>query len=969
MAAPKLDGERQDEQLNPGQQYYDREFNDIVANTEKSGTFSDKTGTEAAQGEDNIQKVQNSEQSAVAGWNDKTEPQSATPKIKMRKGPIIGIGGGSLIAIIIAFLGFTPPAFLLPNLSHNSFLTNDSNSSILERRFHRTLYEKFNSPGGPCDVKQVACRMKKIPKPFLASLEGKNITAINELGDKIDTKGGGYLDDSDPKNKIARWEYFDANGKKQSIPANKFYDTYKKNAFFRKNVKAVSNMRYLAYNGKSIFTKFFSKYGLKRNGGVANDPSLSENTIKDKLANYLKNSPDTSNDGARNTLRKRANTLFNRSLRRVERTKGDPIIAIGTVACLAINVPQFIAGTFRAIQLAQILVLVNDVVLSPAGMQQAGRVDAEKVSAIGNLLTERPVDEDGKVGKSALDSQILLSAIGVNKAKAGASRYAPGYSMITHPLVRGSAVMSSTTKQTCNFINSPQAYIASAGITATLSAMSGGAAAAIKSGLQAAGKAIIAFGGIELLINFVEQTGALNTIADAAFNLIKGEIPNYIEGARGEELGDALGTGLLAYYSQAGTATGAAPLTTDQVPGFAEEVAKIDNEYREEDIATLSPFDTSSPYTFLGSIMSRLSLYSTPGDPLRTSATILGNIIKAPFTKLISPVNAVENRVNLCSYASEFGLEEDVAVNPAGYPCTGIPSNYLNLSRDEVFNLVKDEIDLETGEPKDNGEIAAMLSDCADADLEGLSGCTIKSLPAVDEALTICAPDEEGGPVTCETRNISSDGFDAMKRAAQSIYLYDLRVEQILAGEDREEASVYSPSSPSSQDVVYMRPENVIDKGKGWSLADNTDYSATPCANFTEDMGIYKHPTKGFTIRKCKVYGAPVSSLVSKAVLDIIEDARDDGIDLVIDSSFRTYEEQQVIYNNSCRNTDCSASTEQPGNSEHERGLAIDFSLVNCRTEDTACYQWMQMNGIKYGFYNLSNSNIREPWHWSTSAR
>jgi hypothetical protein len=62
----------------------------------------------------------------------------------------------------------------------------------------------------------------------------------------------------------------------------------------------------------------------------------------------------------------------------------------------------------------------------------------------------------------------------------------------------------------------------------------------------------------------------------------------------------------------------------------------------------------------------------------------------------------------------------------------------------------------------------------------------------------------------------------------------------------------------------------------------------------------------------------------------------------------------------------CRPPTAKPGRSQHERGLAIDFTQ-NGRAlrRNTSGYRWLRANAAKYGFYNLPS----EPWHWSTTGR
>lgn len=63
----------------------------------------------------------------------------------------------------------------------------------------------------------------------------------------------------------------------------------------------------------------------------------------------------------------------------------------------------------------------------------------------------------------------------------------------------------------------------------------------------------------------------------------------------------------------------------------------------------------------------------------------------------------------------------------------------------------------------------------------------------------------------------------------------------------------------------------------------------------------------------------------------------------------------------------CRPPTARPGNSMHERGLAVDFTY-NGRTitsRNNAGFRWLQANAAQYGLYNLPS----EPWHWSTNGK
>ena len=64
----------------------------------------------------------------------------------------------------------------------------------------------------------------------------------------------------------------------------------------------------------------------------------------------------------------------------------------------------------------------------------------------------------------------------------------------------------------------------------------------------------------------------------------------------------------------------------------------------------------------------------------------------------------------------------------------------------------------------------------------------------------------------------------------------------------------------------------------------------------------------------------------------------------------------------------CRPPTARPGQSMHERGLAIDFTCNgggSVSSRSSPCYRWLAAHAERYGLYNLPS----EPWHWSTTGQ
>lgn len=121
-----------------------------------------------------------------------------------------------------------------------------------------------------------------------------------------------------------------------------------------------------------------------------------------------------------------------------------------------------------------------------------------------------------------------------------------------------------------------------------------------------------------------------------------------------------------------------------------------------------------------------------------------------------------------------------------------------------------------------------------------------------------------------------------------------------------------------------------------------------------------------------------VSSVVIDAFEKMSEDIKKElNVHLMINSSYRSYQEQEAIYNEfkkvSLKYADSYAA--RPGFSEHQTGLAIDItSLEHKRANEftqSEEYEWLKNNCHKYGFilrypegkeYITGYSN--ESWHF-----
>lgn len=135
-------------------------------------------------------------------------------------------------------------------------------------------------------------------------------------------------------------------------------------------------------------------------------------------------------------------------------------------------------------------------------------------------------------------------------------------------------------------------------------------------------------------------------------------------------------------------------------------------------------------------------------------------------------------------------------------------------------------------------------------------------------------------------------------------------------------------------------------------------------------------------------YGHKVDERIYENLKNMLSDARNEGLDPIICSSYRTYGKQVNLYNDKVKEYIRNGYGENeakekasfwvaiPGTGEHETGLAVDivsnkYQVLDEEQEETNVQKWLIENSYKYGFilrYPTSKKDITminyEPWHY-----
>jgi len=204
--------------------------------------------------------------------------------------------------------------------------------------------------------------------------------------------------------------------------------------------------------------------------------------------------------------------------------------------------------------------------------------------------------------------------------------------------------------------------------------------------------------------------------------------------------------------------------------------------------------------------------------------------------------------------------------------------------------------------------------------------------------------------------------------------------------------------------IVTMFPQNADDKGEIW-VSSNTDIAVV------DRYGNIKGVSAGeCTVTVTSTDNSNVSATVSVTVLPepectyidgilvvnktyplpstyapgweteatepfwtMVAAAKEEGIELRMSSGYRSYSDQEYIYNGYVKRDGQKVAdtySARPGHSEHQTGLAYDLNDLSWDFGDTPEGIWVAENCHKYGFilrYPKGKEEITgyvyEPWH------
>ena len=956
-----------------GSELSDRE-KDVINDLESQ--FDNKDSDLNPNQNDSASTAVNDQESSVPG-NSFYQPSAGKKKspvtfksLLKKRGPIaviagiLGLGGG-IMGI------FLSPATMLQNIMENFTWKNDSASVVKETRMKKIINRIFGSgdDAGICNNKKIKCKTGRLSNKALKRFKKSGLIPVDADGKEMDIKGRGY-----PEKNPTHWKVEGLNDGKP-IESSKLKDELLK----KENRKIASKvygrtglmkMRFRAWTGKHV-SKLYDKFNLKRNSAISKiDKKLG---IKEKREKFKEKLPKFEAGSASKNISKGVDKLSGKL------KKGGLAYAISAGACTVVKIPNLIASGVAAIQLAPLLGIVMDVILSPGSQAKASGLDSsgggfsqETMETIGTMLTERgKMKGSDNAEGSALDSPYLLAAMGVNNDKPGiAKNYIPGYSVATNPIVQGFNEAKKATEGVCDYILSPVAMYASMAVEAAVSASTGGISAIIswvgKAALSEVTKKVLEYAVGDQVKTILEELAK------------KFLVPN---NAQYKDLGDSLGVGAAAFFASGSMGQMLPGLKMSQLAEFNGIQIANEEFQKEMDIASLSPFDTSSRYTFLGSIFHNMgNMMIANGTYSKTPVAMLSNILRLPSMALSysSTAKAASGMYSdkYCGYAKDFymgsGSSEDPAVNMAGLPCTGITNSQANMSVEEAIQIAEDEgwiqkdMDIPDGadisDLMKNGYIVKdtplhdFVEGCGDASTGSYwfsnGGCTAPSdSTRVAKITEKTYKDGEGKAITnesFETEN-SAKQYDDRKLSAMSVLLIDFQIAQSINGEDDEEDAPSTTTKAPDNGEAVGEPQLEEAQQDGWGDHSNGGIPDSELQTLSFSPG-----------NKMNKKAAAAMEEMNKAY------KADNGSNLTINEAYRDCA-TQIRYS---KELGSRAAPAPPCVSNHGWGLAADIEVG---AFGSSTYNWLKANAHKYGYVHPAwaepGGSNPEQWHWEYARK
>lgn len=291
--------------------------------------------------------------------------------------------------------------------------------------------------------------------------------------------------------------------------------------------------------------------------------------------------------------------------------------------------------------------------------------------------------------------------------------------------------------------------------------------------------------------------------------------------------------------------------------------------------------------------------------------------------------------------------------------------NEIEESRNDE-QIGKESVENDISVPDDAEEPTPPVTDETDA-------------PADEEDLTPSSENEEDVPFTPEIQC----GVSSIQLSTYNVSLHigekKMPLVTMLPNDATDKREIWTSSDGSIATVDVLGNIKGVAEGEcviTVTSVDNPDVSASVKVTVLAEAELTY--IEGILVVN-KTYPLPPSyapgweTEASGPLWEMIAAAEKDGIKLWMTSGYRSYYDQQYIYNNYVKRDgqeEADTYSARPGHSEHQTGLAYDLNDLTWDFGETPEGKWVAENCHKYGFilrYPKDKEEITgyvyEPWH------
>lgn len=397
------------------------------------------------------------------------------------------------------------------------------------------------------------------------------------------------------------------------------------------------------------------------------------------------------------------------------------VSSVGVPICAALRLANIANIAISSLQIAQSIAYFLSF-MEPINQMMYGKTGTSSVNEVLNNLTQPAtstvdyVDENGQsITKTVTGSAIEAagSKLILGKTISPESDYQP-YSLdgLTSAITR-IAIGTGATTAVCSGITA-----ASAVISLTKYAIPGG------------NIAFFALGAVAKTIGRIAFVGVVATIINAIIpRLAKMFTPNVFETYTGIAAGELFTQGAAAAnFSLATKGSALMPATEEQVKTQNRYTAIALAQEAEVDRLHRSPFDASSPNTFLGSIMSKFS-YLSYSNPLIHGTASIASVVGSSIRSLIPAAAAADQDLSYTSQNHPCAKLKNAVCDVYDHPIVGFNYETINTKPDDPEYVASISPNLnEDGSIKDGSELAKFITVCSGRESEwGVPDASIRS--------------------------------------------------------------------------------------------------------------------------------------------------------------------------------------------------------------------------------------------------